>query len=142
MKICRNDSCSDSKRPLSCTEIDEIVHLDAKSQLNSIVNRNASFLHKPELYSFSDVYLGVYYVSRSNAPNQLTLIVHCDGASLIRSSTGFSITRPSHRSILLLGLPATRISVSPVGNCSIGLRGLSDVLLLVSLILAFDSLRS
>ena len=111
-----NDSCSDSKRALRCSEIDEIVHLDAKSQLNSIVNRNASFLNKPELFPFSDVCRGAYYVSRSNVRNQLTLIVHCDGAPLIRSSTGFSIARPSHRSVLSCGLPATRISVSPLGT--------------------------
>jgi hypothetical protein len=63
-----------------------MVHLDAQCQLNAIVNRNEAFLNKPELYPSSDVCRGTYYARRSNAVNQLTLIVHCDGAPLIRSS--------------------------------------------------------
>jgi hypothetical protein len=73
-------------RPLKCTEIDEIVHLDAQSQLNSIINRNEFFLNRPELYPFSDVCRGTYYQRRSAEENRLTLIVHCDGAPLVRSS--------------------------------------------------------
>lgn len=86
MNICGNESCCHYKRSLRHTLVDEIVHLDAQSQLNSIINRNDLFLNKPELYPSSDVCRGSYYMSRSKTENQLTLIVHCDGAPLIRSS--------------------------------------------------------
>lgn len=84
--ICRNPSCSYWNRLLRCRDIDEIVHLDAQSQLSAIVDRNYSFLNKPQLYPFSDVCNGDYYRNRPNKQNQLTLIVHCDGAPLVRSS--------------------------------------------------------
>jgi hypothetical protein len=83
---CANSSCSHSRQMLRRHDIDEIVHLDAESQLNSIVRQNFAFLNKPEHYPYADVCNGEYYRNRTIKENQLTLIVHCDGAPLVRSS--------------------------------------------------------
>ena len=66
--------------------MDEIVHLDIQSQIDAIICRNKPFLNRSDLYPYSDVCRGEYYSSQRSSENRITLIIHCDGAPLVRSS--------------------------------------------------------
>lgn len=120
-----NASCLFFKRSLKSGEIDEIVHLDVPSQLNSIIRRNASFLNRSDLYPYSDVCRATHYRSGVSNDNRLTLIVHCDGAPLVRSSKrsvwplfGSVVELPPpirehHRNIIVLAIWASRRKPNP-----------------------------
>ena len=124
MKTCVTASCSRSRKSLRRCDIDEIVHLDIQSQLNSVVIRNEYLLNKPELYPEADVCKGTYY-RELKKENQLTLIVHCDGAPIVRSSKQSiwplfaSIVelpppiREQHRNIVLLAIWSSKRKPCP-----------------------------
>ncbi|CAF4070719.1 unnamed protein product, partial [Rotaria sp. Silwood1] len=54
-KMCADQNCSTSFRQRQATEVIEIVRFDIRSQIQSIINRNAYFINKPCLFPNSDV---------------------------------------------------------------------------------------
>lgn len=88
------------------------------------MNRNEYFFNKPELYPPADICKASHY-RRSKKQNQLTLVVHSDGAPLVRSSKQSiwplfaSVVelpppiREQHRNILLLAMWCSRRKPSP-----------------------------
>jgi hypothetical protein len=74
---------------LKTSEIVEIVNLDIRTQMKSIITRNISFLTQNHyLFPSSDITSGSFYRStKSNTKcNTITLILHTDGAPLVRST--------------------------------------------------------
>lgn len=88
-KICRNKICSRSQAALKTHEVIELVNLDIRTQLKSIINRNINILSKNvDFFPTSDISNGTFYqttISESNC-NTITLVLHTDGAPLIRTT--------------------------------------------------------
>ncbi|CAF1323831.1 unnamed protein product [Rotaria sordida] len=88
-KTCMNDNCCLSKRTLKTNEIVEVVNLDIRSQMKSIITRNINLLTQSyDLFPPSDVTsASLYRTTISNTKcNTITIIIHTDGAPLVRSS--------------------------------------------------------
>ena len=86
-QMCVNPNCSTSFRLHRTTEVVEIVRFDIRSQIQSIMNRNGAVINKSKLFPPSDVPFGEQYQHISNRnSNNVTLIVHSDGAPIVRSS--------------------------------------------------------
>ncbi|CAF4842349.1 unnamed protein product [Rotaria sp. Silwood1] len=88
-KTCMNDNCYLSKRTLKTNEIVEVVNLDIRSQMKSIITRNINLLTQSyDLFPPSDVTsASLYGTTISNTKcNIITIIIHTDGAPLVRSS--------------------------------------------------------
>jgi hypothetical protein len=86
-KICVNSNCITSFRQRQSTEIIELVRFDIRTQIQSIMNRNSVFMNKSHLFPASDVCFGEQYKQMSIMNNnKISLIVHADGAPLVRSS--------------------------------------------------------
>ncbi|CAF4602001.1 unnamed protein product, partial [Didymodactylos carnosus] len=72
---------------LKSNEITEVVNLDIRSQIQAIIRRNKHVLSRQELFPKSDVCYGEHYQTTSaQKSNPITIILHSDGASLIRTS--------------------------------------------------------
>jgi hypothetical protein len=88
-KICRNENCSRSQAMLKTHEIIELVDLDVRTQLKSIINRNINLLSKTtDFFPKPDMSNGTFYrTTRSTSKyNTITLVLHTDGAPLIRTT--------------------------------------------------------
>lgn len=88
-KMCRNENCSNSKRSLRTNEIVEIVNLDVRNQLKPIINRNIKILTQNENYfPVADISNGTFYqkTMSTSKSNIITLVLHTDGAPLIRTT--------------------------------------------------------
>jgi hypothetical protein len=87
-KICINSTCSTSFRRRRSTEIIEIVRFDIRAQIQSIMSRNISFFNQSYLFPTSDICFGEYYQQHrfNDKSNKISLVVHSDGAPLVRSS--------------------------------------------------------
>ncbi|CAF3575551.1 unnamed protein product [Rotaria socialis] len=86
-KTCANPSCSTSFRQRRSTEIIEIVRFDVRSQIQWIMNRNVAFINKSHFFPSNDICFGEQYQNMSDRSNNtITLIVHSDGAPIVRSS--------------------------------------------------------
>ncbi|CAF3357693.1 unnamed protein product [Rotaria socialis] len=86
-KFCVNSNCKTSFKQRRSNELIEIVRFDIRSQIQSIMSRNFDFLNKPYLFPTSDIFFAQWYRQRSNVNiNKITLLVHTDGAPLVRSS--------------------------------------------------------
>ncbi|CAF3917071.1 unnamed protein product, partial [Rotaria sp. Silwood1] len=87
-KICDNRNCSFSDMPLKSCDISEVVDLDIPSQIKTIINRNSSlFFDQHQLFPKFDIPYGEQYRSVTTPNKQkLTLIIHADGAPLVRST--------------------------------------------------------
>ncbi|CAF1332759.1 unnamed protein product [Rotaria sordida] len=86
-KFCVNLNCKTSFKQRRSYELIEIVRFDIRSQIQSIMCRNFDFLNKSHLFPPSDICFGEWYQQQSNTnANKITLLVHTDGAPLIRSS--------------------------------------------------------
>lgn len=88
-KTCMNDNCSLFKRTLNRNQIVEIVSLDIRTQIKSIITRNINLLtQNNNLFPPSDVTSASFYrTTQSNTNcNTISIIIHTDGAPLIRSS--------------------------------------------------------
>ncbi|CAF1185336.1 unnamed protein product [Rotaria magnacalcarata] len=86
-KFCVNSNCKTFFKQHRSNELIEIVRFDIHSQIQSIMSRNFDFLNKPYLFPTSDICFAQWYRQRSNENiNKITLLVHTDGAPLIRSS--------------------------------------------------------
>jgi hypothetical protein len=86
-KKCRNPRCSQSNRTMKSTQLVELIHMDIRSQIQSILNRNYLFLNRTDLYPKTDVCFGDHYRHLpGESVNRITLIVHTDGAPLIKLS--------------------------------------------------------
>ncbi|CAF1410547.1 unnamed protein product [Adineta ricciae] len=84
-KKCFNPRCKTSKEQ-NTPEIVEIVRFDIRAQIQSIMNRNISLLNQSHLFPLSDICFGEQYQEVKNNNNRITLVVHSDGAPLVRSS--------------------------------------------------------
>ncbi|CAF3413761.1 unnamed protein product [Rotaria socialis] len=86
-KLCHNEKCSLKNRTMKSTEIVELVHLDIRAQTQAILARNQLLLNRKDLYPMTDVCFGEYYRTQSSGTiNRVTLIVHTDGAPLVKLS--------------------------------------------------------
>ncbi|CAF4020967.1 unnamed protein product [Rotaria magnacalcarata] len=86
-KTCANPSCSTSFRQRRSTEVIEIVRFDVRSQIQWIMNRNVAFINKSRFFPPNDICFGEQYQNMSDRSNNtITLIVHSDGAPIVRSS--------------------------------------------------------
>ncbi|CAM4839707.1 unnamed protein product [Rotaria magnacalcarata] len=86
-KLCHNEKCSLKNRTMKSTEIVELVHLDIRAQIQAILTRNQLLLNRKDLYPMTDVCFGEYYRTQSSGTiNRVTLIVHTDGAPLVKLS--------------------------------------------------------
>lgn len=90
-RTCMNDNCSLFKKTLKTTQIVEIVNLDIRAQMQSIVTRNINLLtsmHYYDLFSPSDITSASFYkATKLNTDrNTISLVIHTDGAPLVRSS--------------------------------------------------------
>ena len=87
VKLCDNRECLKNNRMLKSTEVVELTHLDIRNQLQSILTRNEILLNRKDLYPITDVCFGDFYRNQSSTMiNRLTLIVHTDGAPIVKSS--------------------------------------------------------
>ena len=86
-KSCHNEECLLKNRTMKSNEIVELVHLDIRAQIQTILTRNQSLLNKKELYPTTDVCFGEHYQNQSRtSTNNITLILHTDGAPLVKLS--------------------------------------------------------
>ena len=86
-KSCRNERCSLRNRPMKSKDIVELVHLDIRTQVQSISLRNQLLLNRKELYPMTDVCYSEFYRNKSDiTANRITFIVHVDGSPLVKSS--------------------------------------------------------
>ena len=96
-KFCENNRCQAHGRPLRNHDISEIVTLDVKEQLKSVLRRNMSLFSNTELFPSSDITSGNCYKEHVTSANELsevygkrvhpvTLNIHTDGAPLIRTT--------------------------------------------------------
>ncbi|CAF3119373.1 unnamed protein product [Rotaria sp. Silwood2] len=86
-KFCVNLNCKTSFRQRRSHELIEIVRFDIRSQIQAIMYRNFDVLNKSHLFPLSDICFGEWYQQQSDInANKITLLVHTDGAPLIRSS--------------------------------------------------------
>ncbi|CAF4922950.1 unnamed protein product [Rotaria sp. Silwood1] len=86
-QTCINPKCTTSFRPRRATEIIEIVRFDVRTQIQSIMHRNATFINKPQYFPPSDICFGQQYQQMAGIKhNKITLILHSDGAPIVHSS--------------------------------------------------------
>ena len=86
-KVCRNHKCSKHNRTISSSHLVELVHMDIRSQLRSVLIRNQSLLNCSDLYPKTDVCFADHYRNLDGSPiNRVTLIIHTDGAPLVKLS--------------------------------------------------------
>ncbi|CAM4848007.1 unnamed protein product, partial [Rotaria magnacalcarata] len=125
-KLCRNERCSVKNRTMKSNYIVELVHLDIRTQVQSILLRNQLLLNRKELYPMTDICYGEFYCNKSNVTtNRITFIVHVDGSPLVKSSKQSmwpcfaSIVelpppiRDYQKNIVLLSLWASRVKPDP-----------------------------
>ena len=96
-KFCENENCLLKHKPLRNREISEIIMLDFKSQLKSIISRNQTMFNNHDLFSSFDIQSGSHYKTTLNLVDKLsisysekiypiTLNIHTDGAPLVRTT--------------------------------------------------------
>jgi len=88
-KACKNATCSRSNVTLKTHEIVEIVNLDLRTQLKSIITRNFSLMSKnKDYFPNADIPNGRFYRTSvfESKCNVITLTLHTDGAPLIRTT--------------------------------------------------------
>jgi hypothetical protein len=86
-KKCCNPECRRFHQTMKRFDIVELIHMDIRSQIQQIMIKNHSFLNQTCLYPRTDICFGdVYSHSNAEFTNRITLIIHTDGAPLIKSS--------------------------------------------------------
>ncbi|CAF2197813.1 unnamed protein product [Rotaria magnacalcarata] len=85
---CTNSTCSLADLQLSKRQLTELVTLNIREKLQSIVRRNLSlFSSHEELFPAFDIPSGARYQSTTkNVVHLITLHIHADGAPLVRST--------------------------------------------------------
>lgn len=85
---CNNIKCSLHNCQLSKREVTEVVIVNIREKLQSIIKRNFSLLSKAEeLYPSFDIPSGIRYKNKTkNTSFPVTLLIHADGAPLVRST--------------------------------------------------------
>ncbi|CAF1483624.1 unnamed protein product [Adineta ricciae] len=87
VKSCVDEECIKRNRMLKSNEIVELTHLDIRSQIQAILTRNQPLLNRCDLYPATDVCFADHYRNQSDSmSNRVTLIVHTDGAPVVKSS--------------------------------------------------------
>lgn len=86
--FCTNLACSFYQTRLSRRQLTEIVSLDVRQQIQSIVLRNFSlFTHHEDLFPHFDISFGKRYQWKTkDVVHPITLNLHTDGAPLVRST--------------------------------------------------------
>lgn len=86
-KSCYNERCSLKNQIMKSKDIVELVHMDIRTQVQSILVRNQLLLNRKELYPMTDVCYGEFYRTKSDfRTNRITFVVHVDGSPLVKSS--------------------------------------------------------
>ena len=87
-RTCDNPRCMHFQLPLKTRDVSEIVTLDLRSQLESVIRRNWLLLNGDHnLFPASDVSRGEHYiVNNRNFDNSLSINLHVDGAPLVRTT--------------------------------------------------------
>ena len=86
-KICGNDRCSRFNRMMQSNQLVEVIHMDVRSQVRAVLTRNQLLLNRTDLYPKTDVCFGDHYRNLGgDSVNRVTLIVHTDGAPLVKLS--------------------------------------------------------
>ncbi|CAF3749493.1 unnamed protein product [Rotaria sp. Silwood1] len=96
-KFCENNKCKLMKQSLRNRDISEVVTMDIKQQLKSIITRNISLFRNTEFFHPFDINSGSYYknsmalknelhTTPNNTIYQITLNIHTDGAPLVRTT--------------------------------------------------------
>lgn len=96
-KYCANEKCKLMNQSLRNREISEVVTMDIKQQLKTIITRNISLFGKMEFSPPFDINCGSLYRKSSalhkesnktcsNTICSITLNIHTDGAPLVRST--------------------------------------------------------
>ncbi|CAF1241136.1 unnamed protein product [Rotaria magnacalcarata] len=85
---CTNSTCSLADLQLSKRQLTELVTLNIREKLQSVVRRNLSlFSSHEELFPAFDIPSGARYQSTTkNVVHLITLHIHADGAPLVRST--------------------------------------------------------
>ncbi|CAF4416802.1 unnamed protein product [Didymodactylos carnosus] len=83
-KKCINQDCVFNQKTLKSYQITEVINLDIKSQLETIICGNQNILNCGILFPSADVCYGQYYQEKAQKIN--TVALNCDGAPLIRTS--------------------------------------------------------
>ncbi|CAF3816566.1 unnamed protein product [Rotaria sp. Silwood1] len=85
---CSNSACTLSESQLSKRQLTEIVTMNIRQKLQSIIRRNFSFFSgHEELFPAFDIPSGIRYQSTTKrTTHPITLNIHADGAPLIRST--------------------------------------------------------
>ncbi|CAM4777962.1 unnamed protein product [Rotaria magnacalcarata] len=106
---CTNSTCSLADLQLSKRQLTELVTLNIREKLQSIVRRNLSlFSSHEELFPAFDIPSGARYQSTTkNVVHLITLHIHADGAPLVRSTK--SAIWPCFSSIVELPPPVSCI---------------------------------
>lgn len=107
---CTNSTCALANLQLSKRQLTEIVVLNIREKLKSIIQRNFSlFSGHDELFPAFDIPSGTRYQSKTkDIVHPITLNIHTDGAAFIRS-TGSTLW-PCFSSIV--ELPPPKISLN------------------------------
>lgn len=88
--ICDNRKCNNSfnSRPLKVSERCEVVTLDIRSQIKSIIRRNKQYFSTDnDLFPAFDIRRAKFYQTNIKDNKQrITLVIHADGAPLVRST--------------------------------------------------------
>ena len=96
-KYCDNPSCEFKNRSLRNGQVSEIVTMDVKEQLKSIIGRNISLFNNPECFPPFDIKSRSVYNKLSSSTSNcsqtnndqihpITLNIHTDGAPMIRTT--------------------------------------------------------
>lgn len=96
-KYCTNDNCRLKNNPLRNCEISEVVTLDIKEQIRSILSRNIFLFNNDEIFPSFDIKSRSFYKTSTNSTNQfnqstnlkshrITLNIHTDGAPVVRTT--------------------------------------------------------
>ncbi|CAF4603020.1 unnamed protein product, partial [Rotaria magnacalcarata] len=106
---CTNSTCSLADLQLSKRQLTELVTLNIREKLQSVVRRNLSlFSSHEELFPAFDIPSGARYQSTTkNVVHLITLHIHADGAPLVRSTK--SAIWPCFSSIVELPPPVSCI---------------------------------
>lgn len=84
---CQNYQCSRFDQMIKSNQLVELIHMDIRSQIQSILNRNKSLFNHSDLHPKSDICFGDHYRNLGDSAfNRITLILHTDGAPLVKLS--------------------------------------------------------
>ena len=96
-KYCLHDNCPRKNQPLRNCEISEVVTMDIKEQIRSIISRNISLFNNDKYFPPFDIKSRSFYRMSAKSTNQshtlsnlkihsITLNIHTDGAPVVKTT--------------------------------------------------------